>query len=55
MNPPLNSEQFIDIKPYPNEWFLLFSSSQNYPHFWTVLIFFYIKFVDIILIFLSYC
>ncbi len=55
MNPPLNSEQFIDIKPYPNEWFLLFSSSQDYLCFWTNLIFFYIKFIDIILIFLFCC
>lgn len=55
MNPPLKSEQFIDIKPYPSKWCLLFSSSQNYPQFWTVLIFFSIKFVDIILTFLFCC
>lgn len=55
MNPPLKLEQFTDIKPYPSKWFLLFSSSQNYLYFWIDLIFFSIKFIDIILIFLFSC
>ncbi len=55
LNSPLKLEQSLDIKPYPSKWFLLFSSSKNYLYFWTDLIFFSIKFVDIILLFLFYC